>query len=298
MPPDIKTIVDQKLSERPVIPEFSPPAPVALPMTPQSKRVGCIAVKAGMTQTWDENGVRVPLTVLLVDDCQVVGIKDPERNGYWALQLGAGHRTQKKIGLSEAGFYLKQGIPFKHDMREFRVSEDAVLPVGTNISAAHFVAGQYVDVQGITKGKGFQGVMKRWGFKGMPASHGVSLAHRAPGSIGNRKDPGRVWKGKKLPGWMGCDNRTVHNCLLFKVEPQRNLLYVRGQVPGPAGQFVYLRDATSKSIAEKAEWGLPFPTFLGNPSELPATVYKSPRDPYRPFVEEADYFPIEWKKGD
>lgn len=217
---------------------------------------------------------------------QVVGIKSPERNGYWALQVGAGYRKLKSLDPTMAGFYLKQGVPFKHDMVEFTVSEDAVLPVGTHITAAHFVAGQHVDVQGVTKDKGFQGalrllvggqhvrwrrllqdglgygacsmltcrtgsqglvgvklgtayqrhpqpaatspaacpgVMKRWGFKGQPASHGVSLAHRAPGSIGNRKDPGRVWKGKKLPGHMGDEWRTVLNCLVYKVRAQLSL---------------------------------------------------------------------------
>ncbi|GAX85735.1 hypothetical protein CEUSTIGMA_g13150.t1 [Chlamydomonas eustigma] len=298
LPANIKSLVMKKVAEAPKIPPFHPPPLISLPMQPNSRRVGAIAVKAGMTQTWDENGVKLPLTVLFIDDCQVIGIKYPEKHGYWALQVGAGYRKQKSISPSESGLYLKLGLPFKHDLSEFRISQDAVLPVGTKVSAAHFVAGQNVDVTGYTKYKGFQGVMKRWGFKGLPASHGVSLAHRSPGSIGNRKSPGKVWKGKKLPGHMGDERRTVHNCLLYKVDAARNLLFVRGQIPGPAGEFVYIRDAISVPKTKKATWGLPFPTYLGELSNLHATLYKSPKDPYRPYAEEADYFPIKWKKGD
>jgi len=251
-----------------------------------------------MTQEWDEHGVRVPLTVLWVDDCQVVGVHSQEKHGYWGLQLGAGYKRQKSISPSEAGLYIKEGLPFKKIMFACSVSQDALLPVGTPISAAHFVAGQHVDVTGWTKYKGFQGVMKRWGFKGLPASRGVSLAHRAPGSIGNRKDPGKVWKGKKLPGVMGNERRTIHNCLVYKVDPARNLIYIRGQVPGPAGRFVLLRDAFNVTHEYRSAWGLPFPTFLGDATRSKVQVYRSSKDPYRPYSEETDYFPITWKKGD
>ena len=161
------------------------------------------------------------------------------------------------------------------------------------------MAGQLIDAKGITKDKGFAGVMKRHGFSGLPASHGVSLTHRSPGSIGNRKSPGKVWKGKKLPGHMGMENRTVHNVLVFKVDPARNLVYVKGQVPGTMGQFIHLRDARNVQRDERMTWPLPFPTFLNDPLKSTPTVYTFPRDPYRAYKEEgADYFGVKWSKGE
>jgi len=216
-----------------------------------------------MTQDWDEHGARVPLTVLWIDDCQVVGIKWKELHNYYAMQVGAGHRLQQNVDPCQAGFYLQQNLNFKDVMTEFKVSKDALLPVGTQITAAHFVSGQHMDVTGWSKWKGFQGVMKKHHFKGLPASHGVSLAHRSPGAIGNRTDPGKIWKGKKMPGNMGDERRTVHNMLVYRVDAARNLIYVRGQVPGLAGRPVYLRDAFNTLHPMRLAWGLPHPTFCG-----------------------------------
>ncbi|GLI64732.1 hypothetical protein VaNZ11_008099 [Volvox africanus] len=304
-------ILEQRRSAQAPLPQ---PTLEKRPMADTSLRVGCIATKAGMTQEWDEHGVRIPLTVLWVDECQVVGIKTQERQGRTAMMLGAGHKRQKCMSPSEAGFFLKAGLPFKKLVAEWPVSKDALLPVGTHITAGHFVAGQRVDVTGWTKYKGFQGVMKRWGFKGQPASHGVSLSHRAPGAIGNRQDPGKVWKGKKLPGCMGDERRTVHHCLVYKVDAARNLVYVKGQVPGPKGRSVYLRDSRLTNPRVRATWGLPFPTYIPTPEELaeaPApgdvtavpdpgkvSLWRNLTDPYLMYVKETDYFPITWKKGE
>ncbi|GLC57031.1 54S ribosomal protein L3 [Pleodorina starrii] len=316
LPKPIAQLVRDKILEQRRAAPAPPPQPTLekRPLTDTSLRVGCIATKAGMTQEWDEHGVRVPLTVLWIDECQVVGVKTQQQHGRYALMLGAGHKRQKCMSPSEAGFFLKAGLPFKKLLAEWPVSEDALLPVGTHISAAHYVAGQRVDVTGWTKYKGFQGVMKRWGFKGQPASHGVSLSHRAPGAIGNRQDPGKVWKGKKLPGCMGDERRTVHHCLVYKVDAARNLVYVRGQVPGPKGRSVYLRDSRLSKPRVRATWGLPFPTHIRSPEELAAaaapgdvsalpdpaavSVWRNPTDPYLMYTKETDYFPITWKKGD
>ncbi|PNW88273.1 hypothetical protein CHLRE_01g022250v5 [Chlamydomonas reinhardtii] len=318
LPDSIASIVEEKTREHRRSAPAPPPAPKLepRPMTPTSLRTGCIATKAGMTQEWDEHGVRVPLTVLWVDECQVVGLKTRPVHGYNALMLGSGYKRQKCMSPSEAGFFLKAGVPFKKLVAEWQVSEDALVPVGTAIGAAHYVAGQRVDVTGWTKWKGFQGVMRRWGFKGLPASHGVSLSHRAPGSIGNRQDPGKIWKGKKLPGCMGDERRTVHNCLVYKVDAARNLVYLRGQVPGPVGRSVFLRDSRLASPALRASWGLPFPTHVPSAEELKAapapgdvsvvpapdgpgvTAWRNPTDPYLMYREETDYMPVKWKKGE
>jgi large subunit ribosomal protein L3 len=301
IPDGIRSILEQRRQEEKRIAplEFQPPPPVPMKRKQSSLRSGLIAVKAGMTHDWDSHGVQVPLTVLFVDDCQVTGIKSQEKHGYWAMQLGAGSLKAKSASLSHAGLFLARGLPIKREVAEFKVSPDALLPVGHQLSAGHFVAGQLVDVKGITKDKGFAGVMKRHGFSGLPASHGVSLTHRSPGSIGNRKSPGKVWKGKKLPGHMGAEHRTVHNVLVFKVDPARNLVYVKGQVPGTIGQFVHLRDAINVQRDEQMAWPLPFPTFLEDPMSSSPSVYTFPRDPYRAYKEEgADYQGVKWSKGE
>ncbi|PNH08117.1 50S ribosomal protein L3-2, chloroplastic [Tetrabaena socialis] len=230
LPRPIAAIVQDKIRAHRRKAPPPPPAPTLeqRPLKDASLRVGCIATKAGMTQEWDEHGVRVPLTVLWIDECQ--------------------------------------------------------------------------------------GVMKRWGFKGMPATHGHSLSHRSPGSIGSRQDPGRVWKGKKLPGCMGNERRTVHNCLVYKVDAARNVLYVRGQVPGPAGKSLFLRDSRLAAPALRATWGLPFPTHVPSaeaeaaapapgdvtaaPDPAAVSVYRNPADPYLSYRADVDYFPISWKKGE
>uniref|UniRef100_A0A7S3VKZ0 Large ribosomal subunit protein uL3m n=1 Tax=Dunaliella tertiolecta TaxID=3047 RepID=A0A7S3VKZ0_DUNTE len=225
LPPAIQAAIDSKLQQThsqqgqglPHIPD-----PTPQPLTQSSRRVGCIAYKAGMTHEWDEQGVRVPLTVLWVDNCQVIGLKWEDKHGYNALVLGAGHSKQKSLHPGVAGYYIKHDLPFKRQVAEFPVSLDARLPLGFEVTSAHYVPGQTVDVVGWTKWKGFQGVMKRWNFKGMPATHGNSLSHRHGGAIGGRTDPGKVWKGKKMPGNMGDERRTVHDCLVYKVGAEQS----------------------------------------------------------------------------
>ncbi|EIE20141.1 translation protein, partial [Coccomyxa subellipsoidea C-169] len=252
------------------------------------RRCGVLAVKAGMTQEWDQWGARVPLTVLWVDDCQasfafnallqVVQIKTPAREGYLALQVGCGSKRPKQVNRGQLGHFEWAGVPIKRRLTEFRVTEDALLPVGTMLTAAHFTPGQYVDVQGTTLGKGFQGVMKRWGFAGQPASHGNSLAHRAAGGIGACQDPGKVWPGKKMAGRMGGVTRTLSCAYVFKVDAARNLIYVRGQVPGHKGNFVRISDAALKTFGQQPQ--RPVPTFLDPLPLEPLLAPKSEKSPF------------------
>jgi len=218
------------------------------------KRSGLVAIKVGMMPFFDEWGERHPCTVLLVDSNIVLGHKTMDKHGYVSVQIAAGQRKKKNVGGTVLGQYkhiIEWGDDPPHLIREFRVSdEEHLIPVGTKLHARHFVPGQNVDISGISKGKGFQGAMKRHNFKGQPASHGVSKSHRALGSTGQCQDPGRVFKGKKMAGRMGGERKTVQNLRVLKVDRGRNLIYVKGGIPGQRGNFVEVKDAIKKPL-----WG-------------------------------------------
>ena len=219
-------------------------------------RTGVIAKKVGMTRLFQEDGRHVPVTVLALEGCQVVSHRTAERDGYFAVQLGAGEAKQKNVAKPQREHFAKADVGLKKQVAEFRVeSEAGLVPVGATISADHFVAGQKVDITGHTQGKGFAGAMKRWGFGGMRASHGVSISHRAHGSTGNRQDPGRVFKGKKMAGHMGDRQRTQQNLEIVRTDAERGLLFVKGSVPGSKNGWLLVRDAVKLPLPE----GLPFP---------------------------------------
>jgi len=206
-------------------------------------RTGVIAKKVGMTRLFQADGRHVPVTVLQLDDVQVIGRREKDRDGYTAVQLGAGKAKAKNVAKPQRVAFGKAEVEPKARVVEFRVAEDALLDVGSHISADHFVAGQLVDVAGVTQGKGFAGAMKRWGFGGLRATHGVSVSHRSHGSTGNRQDPGRVFKNKKMAGHMGARNRTQQNLEIVRTDPIRGLLFVKGSVPGHKGAWLTVQDA-------------------------------------------------------
>ena len=206
-------------------------------------RTGVIAKKLGMTRLFDDAGTHVPVTVLSLDGCQVTAQRTKERDGYVALQLGAGAKKAKNTTKAERGHFAKGLVEPKHYVAEFRVSEDNLIDVGAEFTADHFLPGPKVDVAGVTVGKGFAGAMKRWNFGGMRATHGVSVSHRAHGSTGQRQDPGKVFKGKKMAGHMGQDQVTTLNLTVFRVDVERGLILIKGAVPGTEGTYVKIRDA-------------------------------------------------------
>ena len=206
-------------------------------------RTGVIAKKVGMTRLFQADGRHVPVTVLQLDDVQVIGRRETDRDGYTAVQLGAGKAKAKNVAKPQRSAFGKAEIEPKVKVAEFRVAEDALLDVGAHISADHFVPGQLVDVAGVTQGKGFAGAMKRWGFRGLRATHGVSVSHRSHGSTGNRQDPGRVFKNKKMAGHMGARNRTQQNLEVVRTDPIRGLLFIKGSVPGHKGSWLTVSDA-------------------------------------------------------
>ncbi|MFS0737394.1 50S ribosomal protein L3 [Sphingomonas sp. 1P06PA] len=206
-------------------------------------RSGVIAKKMGMTRLFQDDGRHVPVTVLSLEGVQVVAQKNADRDGYVALQLGAGTAKAKNVAKPQRGHYGKAEVEPKAYVAEFRVADDALLDVGAEISADHFVAGQLVDISGRTQGKGFAGGMKRWGFGGLRATHGVSVSHRSLGSTGQRQDPGKVFKNKKMAGHMGDRQRTQQNLEIVRTDVERGLLFVKGSVPGAKGTWLLVRDA-------------------------------------------------------
>ena len=221
-------------------------------------RTGVIAKKMGMTRLFQEDGRHVPVTVLALENVQVVARKEADRDGYTAVQLGAGTAKVKNVAKPQRGHFGKAEVEPKARVAEFVVADDALLDVGTEITADHFVAGQYVDIQGSTQGKGFQGGMKRWGFGGMRATHGVSVSHRALGSTGQRQDPGRVFKTKKMAGHMGAKNRTQQNLEIVRTDLERGLLFVKGSVPGHKGGWLLVKDSVKIPRPE----GAPYPAGI------------------------------------
>src|SRR5829696_8714107 len=206
-------------------------------------RTGVIAKKMGMTRLFQADGRHVPVTVLQLEDVQVVARREMDKDGYIAVQLGAGKAKAKNVAKPQRGAFGKAQVEPKAKVVEFRVAEDALLDVGATITADHFVAGQLVDISGVTQGKGFAGAMKRWGFRGLRATHGVSVSHRSHGSTGNRQDPGRVFKNKKMAGPMGARNRTQQNLEVVRTDPIRGLLFIKGSVPGHKGSWLTVSDA-------------------------------------------------------
>ena len=221
-------------------------------------RTGVIAKKVGMTRLFQADGRHVPVTVLQLDDVQVIGRREMDRDGYTAVQLGAGKAKAKNIAKPQRAAFGKAEVEPKAKVAEFRVAEDALLDVGAHISADHFVPGQLVDVAGVTQGKGFAGAMKRWGFGGLRATHGVSLSHRSHGSTGNRQDPGRVFKNKKMAGHMGARNRTQQNLEVVRTDPIRGLLFIKGSVPGHKGSWLAVTDAIKLPRPD----GAPYPAGI------------------------------------
>ncbi|MBF0095275.1 MAG: 50S ribosomal protein L3 [Alphaproteobacteria bacterium] len=221
-------------------------------------RSGLIAQKVGMTRLFQEDGVHVPVTVLKVDACQVVAARTEGVDGYTAVQLGSGAAKVKNTTKAERGHFAKSKVEPKRKVVEFRVSPDCLLEPGAELTVDHFVAGQYVDVTGTSIGKGFAGGMKRHNFRGLEASHGVSVSHRSHGSTGNRQDPGRTFKGKKMAGHMGARQVTVQSLEVVGTDVARGLVLVRGAVPGSAGGWVLVRDAVKRKLPD----GVPQPAGL------------------------------------
>ena len=210
-------------------------------------RSGVVAQKVGMTRVFTEAGEHVPVTVLRLAQCQVVAHRTKDKNGYMALQLGSGARRANNMNKADRGYFGKQNVEPRRKLAEFRVTEDALIPVGAEITADHFIPGQFVDVCGITIGKGFAGGMKRWNFAGLRASHGVSISHRSIGGTGGRQDPGKTFKNKKMPGHMGVDRVTTINLKVVQVDVERGLILIEGAVPGAKGGWITVRDAVKKA---------------------------------------------------
>jgi large subunit ribosomal protein L3 len=236
-------------------------------------RTGLIAQKVGMSRVFASDGAQIPVTVLRLDGCQVVGVRTKDKNGYTAVQVGSGAAKPKSVGKPMRGYFAKAKIEPKKKLVEFRVSDDAVLDVGAELTAGHFIPGQLVDVVGTTVGKGFAGAMKRWNFRGLEASHGVSVSHRSHGSTGNRQDPGRTFKNKKMAGHMGDRRRTQQSLEIVSTDVDRGLIYVKGSVPGAKGSIVLVADSTKHPRPKDA----PFPAGLKTAAQ-PAAEAEAKKD--------------------
>jgi large subunit ribosomal protein L3 len=218
-------------------------------------RSGVLAQKVGMTRLFTETGEHVPVTVLCLANCQVVAHRTKEKNGYVALQVGAGVRKAQRANRADRGYFAVAKVEPKRKLAEFRVDDDGLIPVGAEITADHFVVGQFVDVTGTSTGKGFAGGMKRWNFSGLRATHGVSISHRSIGSTGGRQDPGKTFKNKKMPGHLGVDRVTTLNLKVMRTDVERGLILVEGAVPGVKGGWITVRDAVKKALPD----GVPKP---------------------------------------
>ena len=235
-------------------------------------RTGVIAKKMGMTRLFQADGRHVPVTVLQLEDVQVVARREQDKDGYTAVALGAGKAKAKNVAKPQRAAFGKAEVEPKARVVEFRVAEDALLDIGATITADHFVAGQYVDICGVTQGKGFAGAMKRWGFSGLRATHGVSVSHRSHGSTGQRQDPGKVFKNKKMAGHMGARNRTQQNLEIVRTDAVRGLIFVKGSVPGSKGGWLSVTDAVKIPRNEN----VPYPAGLLDKSIPEAEVEHAP----------------------
>jgi large subunit ribosomal protein L3 len=223
-------------------------------------RTGVIAKKLGMTRIFDETGAHIGVTAFKVDSNQIVRVTDADKQGYLAVQVGAGVRKISRTTKPQRGHFAKAKVEPKQVLKEFRVPAENVLEVGAELSAAHFVPGQFVDVTSTTVGRGFAGPMKRWNFGGLPASHGVSVSHRSHGSTGGRQDPGKVFKNKKMAGHMGDKSRTHMNLKVIAIDEEHDVVFVAGSVPGSENAWVTIRDAVKKVSKQPKE--IPFPAGL------------------------------------
>ena len=237
-------------------------------------RTGLIAKKLGMTRVFNDKGHHVPVTVLQLEGCQVVAQRTMEKDGYTALQLGAGTRKVKNVTKAQRGHFAKAEVEPKAKLVEFRVAEDALVEVGAELTADHFVPGQYVDAVGTSKGKGFAGAMKRHNFGGLRASHGVSISHRSHGSTGQCQDPGRVFKGKKMAGHMGDHRSTVQNLEIVEARADEGLLLVKGGLPGSKQGWVLISDAAKKA----APADLPMPAAFRMPGKAEEAAAPAPAE--------------------
>ena len=241
-------------------------------------RCGMLAKKVGMTRVFSDEGAHIPVTVLQVENMQVVAQRTAEANGYTALQVGAGQRKVKHTSKAMRGHFAKAQVEPKRRLVEFRVAEDALIDVGAEVTTDHFVSGQFVDVIGTSVGKGFAGAMKRHNFGGLRASHGVSVSHRSHGSTGQCQEPGKVFKGKKMAGHMGAERVTTQNLKIVSVDTDRGLILVRGAVPGSKQGWVMVRDAVKKALPEDAPYPGAFRMPEGRDAAIEAEATSEPAE--------------------